>query len=165
MTKQQLVEQNMNLVYHLIHRHYPTFVGDEDVVQAGMLGLCKAADNWDESKTVFSTYAGKCILNEINSEFRARKKHHGALSLDYEVTDGDGEKTTFGDFVVGEEDVGYIDFDPLYRSLSPVEQQIFDLRRKGATNSEIARLVGSGETFVQRKLRKIKALWRLMDGC
>ena len=80
MNKNELIEKNMNLVYFVISKYYPTFIHDEDIVQSGMLGLCKAADKWDESKSKFSTYAGRCIRNEINQEFIRRKPFSKVIS-------------------------------------------------------------------------------------
>lgn len=164
MTKQQLIEENLNLVYHIVHRNYPTFVNDEDIVQTGMLGLCKAADKWDEERGMFSTYATSCINNEIRQEFRRRKKHQGVLSLDYEVDDGSGERVPFGDFCVGEEDVNYVDVDSLYDQLTPFEQDIYKLLQVGMTASEIAKAFNCGKQTVQQKIRKMKLLWGNLDN-
>lgn len=162
MTK-QLIEENMKLVYHIIYKFYPNYANDEDIVQAGMLGLCKAAGLWDESKGAFSTIAGKCILNEITNEFRRRKKHYGVLSLDYEVDGLEGEPIPYGELLVGTEDVDFVDIEPLYSGLSDVERRIVDMRRRGMNNKEIASTIGCGVRTVQRKLRKVKFLWDALD--
>ena len=79
MTKQQLIEDNMGLVYSLILREYPTYIQDEDIIQCGMLGLCQAADKFDESKGFkFAGFAWFCIRNEIIRELNKRSKHQGA---------------------------------------------------------------------------------------
>jgi RNA polymerase sigma factor (sigma-70 family) len=161
MTKQQMIEENMKLVYHIIHRYYPTFVNDEDIVQCGMLGLCKAADKWDVEKGEFSTLACKCIRNEILQEFRRRKKHSGVLSLDYEVDDGDGERVPFGDFCVGDKDVQYVGIDSCYDRLTPKQRQVAELKHKGLPNDVIAHKLGVNVQFVWSTLRKLKALWEL----
>ena len=88
----------MNLVYHIISRQYPTFIHDEDVIQSGMLGLCKAAESFDPKKGLFSTYAGRCIRNEINQEFIKRKPFSQTVSLDTKIS----EEGTLQDVLVGE---------------------------------------------------------------
>lgn len=157
MTKQQLIEDNMNLVYHLISKEYPTYLHDEDIVQCGMLGLCKAAEKWDEKKSKFSTFASFCIRSEIQTEFRNRAKHQGTLSLDYEV-DNDGEKTTFGDFIVGEEDVAYVDFGVDMNSLNQKEQLIAELLTNGVNQEDIVSRLGVSKQAVWKTIRKIKAM-------
>ena len=148
----------MKLVYHIVNRYYPTYIHDEDIIQTGMLGLCKAAETWSEEKSEFSTWACKCIRNEILNEFRRRKKHQGILSLDYEVDCGDGEKTTFGDFCVGDEDVQYADIDYATDHLSPKENQIITLKQSGMSIEDIATTTGSTRQYVWKVVRKLKHL-------
>ena len=87
MTNKELIADNLRLVYHIVHEHYPTFKNDEDIVQCGMVGLCKAANTWDANKGVFSTYACKCIRNEINKEFNDLEVSHLSDLKDYEYND------------------------------------------------------------------------------
>lgn len=80
--RQNFIEENLNLVYFLIQKHYPTFIRDNDIIQCGMLGLCKAAERWDSRKSKFSTYATKWVLNEIRRELKNRGKHSSEISLE-----------------------------------------------------------------------------------
>lgn len=155
-TRQQLIEDNMNLVYSLVSKEYPTYLYDDDIIQCGMLGLCKAAEKWDESKSGFSTFAWRCIRNEIVSEFRRRAKHQGVLSLDYETSDDEGGRTTFGDCVVGEEDVTYVDID--IESLSDRERQVLNLCATGLNQSDVATKLGVSKQYVWKVMRKIRTL-------
>ncbi len=158
MTKQQLIEDNIGLVHFMIRKHYPTFIGDDDIIQAGMLGLCKAAGWWDENRGPFSTLAGKCILNEITGEFRNRKKHYGLLSLDYEVDGNDGDPIPYGELLVGTNDVDFVDMELIYSRLSDFERRIFDMKRYGMNNKEIANATGCNVRKIQRELRNIKSI-------
>lgn len=151
-----LVEDNVKLVYHLIARTYPTFIHDEDIIQSGMLGLCKAASSWDKSKSKFSTYAGRCILNSINEEFRSRKRQPKGVSLDQQVFDN----MTLAETMIGEEDVLFIDDDTFYSQLSKEERIIFKLFNSGYSTDEISKAVGSTEQKVRKVLRLIKLKWR-----
>ena len=161
MNRQQLIEDNMNLVYFLIHRYYPTYITDEDIVQWGMVGLCKAADSWDESKSTFSTFASKAILNEIGMEFKRRKKQIKALSLDYPMGE---EEVTFGDLLVGESDVQYIDIDDFYDQLTPRERECFDLLKLGMKPVEIGRTLGLSRQNVNYHLRNLRLRWEKIYG-
>jgi RNA polymerase sporulation-specific sigma factor len=125
-----------------------------------MLGLCNAANTWDAEKGTFSTYATRCISNEIIREFTARKKHKGVLSLEYETTDLEGETRTIGDTIVGDEDVNWVDTDSIFNNLTPREREILDLRRMGWTNKAIAEQFGVSEQAIHKKVRKLRALWR-----
>lgn len=160
MTKQQLIEDNMMLVYHLLHREYPTYIHDEDIVQCGMLGLCKAAEKWDESKSKFSTFAIICIRSEIQMEFRRRAKHQGILSLDYEIKNGDTtcDFVTLGDLIVGDEDVPYFDIGIDLTRLNEKERRIAELLPTGMTQVDIARELGVSRQYVHKTIRKIRAM-------
>lgn len=72
----------MQLVYYLVHKYYPTYAKDEDIIQSGMLGLVKAANNYDDSKSKFSTYAGVVICREIAQELKNREKEKQTISLE-----------------------------------------------------------------------------------
>lgn len=162
---QKLVEDNVNLVYFLINRYYPTFIQDEDLAQCGMIGLCNAANKFDETKGIeFSTFASSCILGEFCKEFRRRKKHNSVISLEYNLFNDDGELKTLGDCVVGDEDVDFFDCDEFYDQLSPEDKKIVDLRRVGLNNYEIESVTGMTYKTVSKHLIKMRHAWRKMYG-
>lgn len=162
---QKLVEDNMNLVYFLINRYYPNFIQDEDLAQCGMIGLCNAANKFDETRGIeFSTFAASCILNEICKEFRRRKRHNGVISLEYNLFNDDGELKTLGDCIIGEEDVDFFDCDDFYEKLSPEDKMIVDLRRIGLKNREIGTVVNMTDKTVSKHLIRMRNTWRKMYG-
>lgn len=69
------VEENMPLVHFLVRKYYKdtrSLGGYEDKVQIGSIGLCKAVQTFDpENGCTFSTYAAKCIRNEIKQALRS----------------------------------------------------------------------------------------------
>lgn len=156
--KQQLIEDNMGLVYYLVSKEYPTYLQDEDIIQCGMLGLCKAAEKWDESKSKFSTFAMFCIRSEIQMEFRRRLKHKGVFSLDYEYNGDDGEITTLADCVIGDEDVPYFDMGIDLSRLNEKEKKIVELLPTGMTQVAIANRLGVTKQYVNRVVRKLRAM-------
>ena len=161
---QKLINENINLVYYIVHKYYPTFVDDEDIIQCGMLGLCRAANTWDETKSVFSTYASMCILNEIKMEFRKRKKHKGVLSLEYEYDDTKDSIVELKDMIIGDEDVDYVDVHSIYNQFTPFEKKIFDYRKMGVTGVEIANKLGCSKQMISKTLRKMKRKWKFING-
>lgn len=164
MNRQQLIEENMNLVHFVINRYYPNLVGDEDLVQWGMVGLCRAAETWDEGRSAFSTYATSCILHEFYKEFKRRCKLNDVWSLNYPIRNEDGNTVDSGDLVVGDEDVDFVDFEPFFKQLSPIEQRIIKYKQIGFTATEIAEHLGCSTSNVTQYLRKLKRLWRSTYG-
>jgi DNA-directed RNA polymerase specialized sigma subunit len=129
-----------------------------------MLGLCKAANTWNEEKSKFSTYASKCILNEINFEFKRRKKHNGVLSLDKELGVEDGAMKTFGDLIVGEDDVGFVDYKGFLATLSDRQKDVLELSERGFDTDDIADMLDVSTQSVNASKRQIKLKWRKYNG-
>lgn len=70
-SKKLLVNENIPLVWSIVHRYKNTYYDKEDLFQIGCLGLLKAIDKFDISFNVtFSTYAVPLILGEIKKFFR-----------------------------------------------------------------------------------------------
>lgn len=80
--KNKLIIDNIPLAYYMVHKYYPTFSKDDDIIQAALLGLTKASEKFDERKGKFSTYAGVIIRNEIARELKRRLKEQANISLD-----------------------------------------------------------------------------------
>ena len=162
--RNQLIEDNLNLVYYIIRKYYPNNIGDEDLIQCGMLGLCRAADKWDESKSQFSTFASSCIINEIKVEFRRRAKHQGVVSLDYEVNGEDGERTPVGNLIVGDEDIDYVDFNPDRDLLTEREKIVYKFLCEGLNCTEISKKLNVSPQAVAQMKRKIVNRIRSKNG-
>jgi len=163
MNQQKLIEDNINLVYFTINTYCPNAITDDDIIQSGMVGLCKAAETWDESKSVFSTYAIRCIRNEIYSEFNARKRHKGVFSLEHEIRYEDNV-TTLAEVLVGDQDVNYVDVESVRRGLSPREKEVFDLLCAGVNPTDIKDMFGWSRQRSNMIMRKIRLLWRKIYG-
>ena len=70
-TRNEFVEKNMGLVYACARKLQGRGVEFDDLVQAGSVGLIKAADGFDTTRGLaFSTYAVPVILGEIKRLFR-----------------------------------------------------------------------------------------------
>lgn len=71
LSREEVVQQNMGLVHSCAHRLKGRGIEYEDLVQAGCIGLMKAADAFDRERGVlFSTYAVPVILGEMRRLFR-----------------------------------------------------------------------------------------------
>lgn len=154
-TNNSLIEENMPLVYYIVSHYYPTFIRDEDVIQSGMLGLCKAANTWDSERGLFSTYAGRCIRNEINQEFIRRKPDAKTVSL----SGTNGDNITLEEALVGEEDVPSTDYAEFRETLTAFENEILDMESMGYSSDEMSKVLGLSVSKVRQTSRLIKAKW------
>ena len=163
--REKLILDNMKLVYKLISVYYPTYKSDEDVRQEGMVGLIKAVDTYDKSKSKFSTYASRCILNEIGSYFRQELKQPIAMSLDYSVLDENGTEMSIHDIIMGDEDVSSlnVDFELFYKELTPTEKRVWGLLLLYSTR-DISEMLGLTEDNVRHVKSRIRKKWRKFNG-
>lgn len=168
MTKQQLIEDNMNLVYFVIRTNFPSYINDEDIIQTGMLGLCYAADKWDADKSEFSTYAYRAIRGHICKEFRTRNEANNngvkVISLDYELNNDEGDSATLGELLVGESDVDFFDMSELYERVSPLDREILRLRKQGLSNVQIGKQVGRSSERINQRLRRLRRIYNEIYG-
>ena len=76
-----LINHNLRLVAHIVKKYNNSLEAD-DLISVGTIGLIKAVDSYKGNKGVLlSTYASRCIENEILMLIRANKKHKDSLSL------------------------------------------------------------------------------------
>ncbi|MCI8416717.1 MAG: SigB/SigF/SigG family RNA polymerase sigma factor [Lachnospiraceae bacterium] len=69
--REQLIQENMGLVHHVVRRFFGRGVEAEDLFQIGVIGLMKAIDRFDLQFSVkFSTYAVPMITGEIKRFLR-----------------------------------------------------------------------------------------------
>lgn len=151
----------MNLVYWLISREFPKHILDEDIRQTGMVGLCMAADKWDESRGTFSNFAYPCIKNAIINEFRRRKKHYHVISSDYDILGDDGTRIPLIETIMGDEDVLYI--DDCEDKLGPQQKVVLNLLKKGVRPRDVAKILGITPQRVYQIQRRLRLL-RKFEG-
>ena len=90
--RQKLIEHNLRLVAHIAKKYYADENDRDDLVSIGTVGLIKAVDSFDPTKGIrLSSYASRCIENEILMFFRSAKKTAQDVSLNDPIdTDKDG---------------------------------------------------------------------------
>jgi len=95
--KEKLALHNIRLVLHKVQNKFKDADYDKkDLVAIGNVGLVKAINSFDMSKGhAFSTYASRCIENEILMVLRKTKKDSGVLSLEQPIY----EDSTGGEIV------------------------------------------------------------------
>lgn len=101
--KEDLVLDNQRLVHYLVQKLgvTPISLEYEDIVSVGTIGLVKAAITFDSSKNFnFSTYASRCINNEIFMYYRKANKYAKDISIDEPIRDdGEGKEFTLGETI------------------------------------------------------------------
>lgn len=165
-----LVEHNLRLVAHIIKKYYQNDSSGEDLVSIGTIGLIKAIDTFDMSKSIkLSSYASRCIENEILMHFRNNRKSAQDISLNDTIdTDKDGNPLTLMDIIASDMDLeenvdtklhlevlrGYID-----ETLTDREKEIVLKRygiggKKVQTQRELAKSLGISRSYISRIEKK-----------
>lgn len=88
--KEILIKHNLRLVAHVVKKYNGAAEAD-DLLSCGTIGLIKAVNTFKSDKgTQISTYAARCIENEILMFLRVNKKHQIVASLN-ESFGGEGD--------------------------------------------------------------------------
>lgn len=157
--QRKLAEDNMTLVYYIVNKYYPQHTRDDDVIQAGMFGLCKAAMVYDESKGAFSTIAGNYIVNYIKHHFRKVTPKAEVLSLDYEYDNS----ITLADVVKGDCDVAStLAFRQFVENEDERTRLVMGLYLQGYGSEEIAEMTGIKRRTVVKVKRLAQLKWEGM---
>ena len=168
--RNKLVEHNLRLVAHIVKKYYGTGADPDDLVSIGTIGLIKAINTYNAEKSIrLSSYASRCIENEILMYFRSTKKNALDISMNEEIdSDADGNALTLVD-VMAKEDNIVEDLDRkkkkkkigqyMKESLSPRESLILTLRyglggRKPRTQREVADTLRISRSYVSRIEKK-----------
>lgn len=110
--REQKIIGNMNLVHYIVHKHFPQYTVNQDIIQNGYVGLIKAIDSFDESTgNTFSTYAARCIFNEILMDLQRQNKYAKDISLHTVLANSDrrDDSLTIEDILAYEDD-----YTPMY---------------------------------------------------
>ena len=164
--KQILTEHNLRLVAHIAKKYQNVDEEMEDMISIGTIGLIKAIDSFDAGKGKLSTYASRCIDNELLMFLRAKKKTSREVSL-YEPigTDREGNEINLLD-IIEQDQIDVVDRmeaeDKLSRlsglihaTLNDREREIITLRygltdEYEVTQREIGRKLGISRSYVSR---------------
>lgn len=174
--KNKLIEHNLRLVAHIIKKYYGVSSEQDDLVSIGTIGLIKAINTFKPDKNIrLSSYASRCIENEILMHFRSVKKSAQDISINETIdTDKDGNQLTLLDIMAVDDDI----IDNLDKKLNikklgqyineeleEREKKIIILRygldgRKPVTQKQIAKQMNISRSYVSRietkALKKLK---------
>ena len=174
--RETLIKHNIRLVIKIVNRRYcNSMIEKNDLVSIGIIGLIKAVDTFDvEKNTQFSSYAVKCIDNEILMFFRKNTKYFNVLSLNKGILNNKtGQEVTLEELLYDDDDFTiqsenreiYKIIQEIISTLTEKEKIIIENHYgfnddKILTQREIARQLGVSQASISRienkALNKIK---------
>lgn len=155
--KDILVERNLRLVAYVVKKYINTDTNRnlEELISIGTIGLIKAVSSFDGEKGKLSTYAARCIDNELLMMLRSDKKKLKEISL-YEPigSDGDGNEISLYDVIESEEKL--IDEQcELEDDIRRLRKAVFEVLNEKEKNIMIKRYGLNGEEeYTQREVAK-----------
>ncbi len=176
-----LINHNLRLVAHIVKKYSNSLEAD-DLISVGTIGLIKAVDSFDGSKGfLLSTYASRCIENEILMLIRANKKHKDTVSLNTVLSPKvDSDEMELSNLIPSEEEddvfqqveTGFMMKEVLSemeKSLTPMEQEIIKYRYGICgydllTQKEVADIFNISRSYISRiETRVLKVLQKKLS--
>lgn len=163
--RDRIIRHNLRLVAHVVKKYYSLPGDAEDLISIGTIGLIKAVNSFDNTKQArFSTYASRCIDNEVRMSFRKQKKAPATMSMNEPIEAGkDGSALTVidvvpDDFLLDEDCERRDETARLRRlvdGLSGRQRQVVLLRyglsgQPPMTQQEVADLLGISRSYISR---------------
>lgn len=148
----ELIRENINLIHIIIKKNYPHVKQDsyeyEDMFSDGLYGMYKAAINFKIDRGCeFSTFATKCILNQINMSYRYSKKHKNLISLYTSIQNLNGKNSD-------RDEIFLLDcIEDTSDTYFPIKQKIFVTALK---NSLLELPEKDQKLFTMRYIQKLK---------
>lgn len=164
--RDMLIEHNLRLVAHIVKKFNPKENMVDDLISIGTIGLIKGIDTYKEAKnTRITTYAARCIQNEILMHYRANKKTSKDVSINDAIGyDKEGNEINLIDVIKNDEEDAIdkintkdmIDkLNNYLKVLTPREKTIIKKRygldnEKERTQKEISKSLGISRSYVSR---------------
>lgn len=161
-----LIEHNLRLVAHVVRKYTVPGYTQEDLVSVGTLGLIKAINSYKiEAQTPLSTYAARCIENEVLMLLRASKKYKGDVSLSEPIgMDGEGNDISFQDVLGSPADLvedeairrmNMAQVREILKTLPARERTVLEMRygllgTRAMMQHEVAEKMGLSRSYISR---------------
>ncbi len=178
-----LIERNLRLVAHIAKKYISIENDIDDLISIGTIGLIKAVSSFNPERcTRLSTYAARCIDNEILMFIRSLKKTQNEVSLNDTIgVDREGNEITLID-VIGSDTEAVVEevelkiqvrdlYNKMKTELKKHEKSILELRygllnETSKTQNEIASMMGISRSYVSRiESKAIKKLAKALNSC
>lgn len=167
-----IIEHNIRLVLYRVKKlFYNVPYEAKELVSIGLIGLIKSVDTFDTTKKLqFSTYASRCIDNEILMFLKKEKKHSNDKSFDEPLKiNKEGIQLSIEDILRDESSNLASDYErketyliirQLVEDLPERDKKIITLNfgfidDKPLTQREIAKQLNLSQSYVSRLITKI----------
>ena len=103
--RDRLIEHNLRLVAHIAKKYQSNTLDTDDLVSIGSIGLIKAVNTFRPEAGKLTTYASRCIENEILMHLRSNRKNRNTILMDEPIgTDKEGNEIRLIDLLGTDKD-------------------------------------------------------------
>ena len=104
--RDKLIEHNLRLVAHIAKKYRASGCDPDDLVSIGSIGLIKAVHTFRPEAGRLTTYASRCIENEILMHLRANRKLRNTVTMSDSATfDREGNEVQLTELMGTDRDV------------------------------------------------------------
>ena len=168
--RDQLIEHNLRLVAHIVKKYDIRRTQTDDLISIGTIGLIKAVDTFAPEKgKKLTTYASRCIENEILMFLRKKSRRRNEVSFDEPLNiDYDGNELLLSDVLGTDDDTVIREFEKnenrrellkAMKGLKERERMILQMRygieHEELTQKDIARKLGISQSYISRLEKRI----------
>lgn len=155
------MEENHNLIYSFLYKYH---LDVEEWYDLAAIGLCKAANTYNNDKSGFSTYAYKCMYTTIMYEKRKENAkriipQNQIVYYESRVNEEskDNDTSTFLNYIpskqnVENETISTILLENIENELIGNKRKVFLMLRNGYPQCEISKIIG----ISRQRVSKIK---------
>ena len=165
--REQLIEHNLRLVAHIVKKYDIKKTQSDDLISIGTIGLIKAVDTFrPQMGKKLTTYASRCIENEILMHLRKNRNSFQEVSLNEPIAnEKDGSEITLLDAIAAPQQRSVVERIQLEQELKQLRRYLplleerellvlekrFGLNgRKEQTQKEIAQELNISRSYVSR---------------
>lgn len=180
--RDELIAHNLRLAAHIAKKYQSSAAEADDLVSVGSIGLIKAVDTFRPEAGRLTTYASRCIENEILMYLRAGRKNRSQVLLDEPIgADKEGNEIRLTDILGTDRDVvsdaaeRSIEMQRALRLLhtdllTSRERRVLEMRYGlccgvAYPQHEVARVLGISRSYVSRIEKKaLEKLRAALEG-
>lgn len=170
MARDRLIEHNLRLVAHIAKKYARSSDDNDDLISIGSIGLMKAIHTFKPESGRLTTYASRCIENEIRMHLRSIRKLRNTSAMSDAVSrDKEGNEVPISDLLGTDRDMVHDEValkidsvivrELMHRVLDEREAQVIRLRyglQDGEFHPqhEVADALGISRSYVSRIEKK-----------
>lgn len=162
------------MIYSFLYKYH---LDVEEWYDIAAIGLCKAANTYNNDKSGFSTYAYKCMYTTIIMEKRKENAmrtipQNQIVYYENQVNESskDNDTSTFLNYIPSKQDIenetiSALSLENIENELVGNKKKVFLLLREGYTQCEISKIIGISKQRVSKIKQEIVEKYYIGGSC